>query len=202
MLYRKRHLDWLKKPSSGRRRKAMRNKLLKKLMFTITLAVIVCSFSFTLAINDGSAKMTDEGNNAMTTKTAIFAGGCFWCTESDLEKVEGVVKVFSGYTGGKKENPSYQEVSSGSTSHYEAVLVMYDPSKVTYSKILDAFWRSFDPTDDGGQFVDRGSQYRSAIFYNDDEQKRLAGKSKEKLSGSGVFKKPIVTKIIKAGKNT
>ena len=110
---------------------------------------------------------------------ATFAGGCFWCTESDFEKLPGVVKVVSGYTGGHKENPSYKEVSSGTTGHVEAVQVYYDPSKLTYEELLDRFWRHIDPTDPGGQFVDRGSQYRSAIFYHDEEQKRLAEKSKE-----------------------
>ena len=130
-------------------------------------------------------------------KVATFAGGCFWCTESDFEKTPGVVKVISGYTGGTKENPTYQEVSSGSTGHVEAVQVYYDPSKISYEGLLDAFWRHIDPTDPGGQFVDRGSQYRSVIFYHDEEQRRLAEKSKEALAKSGRFDKPIVTEIIK-----
>ncbi len=130
-------------------------------------------------------------------KVATFAGGCFWCTESDFEKLPGVVKVVSGYTGGHKENPTYEEVSSGSTGHVEAVQVYYDPSKVTYPELLDYFWRHIDPTDSGGQFVDRGSQYRSVIFYHDEEQKRLAEKSREDLGKSGKFDKPIVTEIIK-----
>ncbi|HSB04161.1 MAG TPA: peptide-methionine (S)-S-oxide reductase MsrA [Thermodesulfobacteriota bacterium] len=130
-------------------------------------------------------------------RVATFAGGCFWCTESDFEKVPGVVKVLSGYTGGKKENPSYQEVSSGTTGHIEAVQVFYDPSKITYEELLDTFWKHIDPTDSGGQFVDRGAQYRSAIFYHDEEQKILAEKSKEALMKSGKFDKPIVTEIIR-----
>jgi len=130
------------------------------------------------------------------TRVGTFAGGCFWCTEADFEKVPGVVKVVSGYTGGKKENPTYEEVSSGSTGHVEAVQVYYDPAKVTYEELLDYFWRHIDPTDPGGQFVDRGSQYRGVIFYHDEEQKRLAEKSKEELNRSGKFDKPIVTEII------
>jgi peptide methionine sulfoxide reductase msrA/msrB len=130
-------------------------------------------------------------------KIATFAGGCFWCTEADFEKLPGVVKVISGYTGGHKENPSYGKVSSGTTGHVEAVQVYYDPSKVTYTELLDYFWKHIDPTDSGGQFVDRGSQYRSVIFYHDEEQKRLAEKSKEALSKSGRFNKPIVTEILK-----
>ncbi len=131
-----------------------------------------------------------------TLKVGTFAGGCFWCAEADFEKLPGVVKVISGYTGGHKENPSYGEVSSGSTGHVEAVQVYYDPSKVTYAEVLDYFWRHIDPTDGGGQFVDRGSQYRSVIFYHDEEQKRLAEKSKEELNKSGKFQKPIVTEIV------
>jgi peptide methionine sulfoxide reductase msrA/msrB len=128
---------------------------------------------------------------------ATFAGGCFWCTEADFEKLSGVEKVISGYTGGQKENPSYEEVSSGTTGHVEAVQVYYDPSKITYKELLDYFWRHVDPADSGGQFVDRGPQYRSVIFYHDEEQRRLAEKSKEALSKSGKFKKPIVTEILK-----
>jgi len=128
--------------------------------------------------------------------TATFAGGCFWCTESDFEKVPGVAEVISGYTGGHKENPAYEEVSAGGTGHVEAVQVFYDPQVVSYKQLLDTFWRHIDPTDAGGQFVDRGSQYRSIIFYHDDEQRRLAEESKKALEKSGKFKKPIVTEIV------
>jgi len=135
-------------------------------------------------------------DDAMLRK-ATFAGGCFWCAEADFEKLPGVVKVISGYTGGQKENPSYEAVSSGTTGHVEAIQVYYDPSKVTYEELLDWFWKHIDPTDGGGQFADRGRQYRSAIFYHDDEQKRLAENSREELAKSGKFDKPIVTEIIK-----
>jgi len=138
--------------------------------------------------------------NDKNLKRAVFAGGCFWCTESDFEKVDGVVQAISGYTGGNKENPTYEEVSSGTTGHAESVMVIYDPAKVSYEQLLDVFWRHVDPTDAGGQFVDRGSQYRSAIFYQDDEQRRLAEASKAKLAQSGRFDKPIVTEIVKLGK--
>ena len=130
-------------------------------------------------------------------KTATLAGGCFWCVEADLEKVDGVVEVVSGYTGGSKENPTYEEVSAGGTGHVEAVQILYDPKKITYKELLDVFWRHVDPTDPGGQFVDRGSQYRSAIFYHDEEQKTLAEESKKELEKTGPFKKPIVTEIVK-----
>ena len=138
--------------------------------------------------------------HASQLKTATFAGGCFWCSESDFEKVEGVTKVVSGYTGGQKDNPTYEEVTSGTTGHYEAVQVEYDPSKVTYEKLLDVFWKHIDPTDSGGQFVDRGSQYKTAIFYHDEEQRKQAENSKENLNSSGRFKKPIVTEIIALSK--
>ena len=133
----------------------------------------------------------------MNLSKATFAGGCFWCTEADFEKVPGVVKVISGYAGGHKVNPTYSEVSSGTTGHVEAVQVNYDPAKVTYEQLVDYFWRHIDPTDPGGQFVDRGAQYRSVIFYHDEEQRQLAEKSKEALEKSGWFKKPVVTEIVK-----
>jgi peptide methionine sulfoxide reductase msrA/msrB len=129
---------------------------------------------------------------------AAFAGGCFWCMEGPFESIEGVKEVIAGYTGGNKDNPTYREVSSGVTGHMEAVQIIYDPSKVDYSKLLDLFWRQIDPTDSKGQFVDRGQQYATAIFYYNDKQKALAEKSKEELANSGIFDKPIVTKILKA----
>ena len=128
--------------------------------------------------------------------TATFAGGCFWCVEADLEKVPGVVEVISGYTGGRKENPTYEQVSAGGTGHLEAVQVIYDPQKVSYEQLLDAFLRHIDPTDPWGQFVDRGPQYRAAIFYQDADQKRRAEASKKELEKSGRFQKPIVTEIL------
>lgn len=129
---------------------------------------------------------------------ATFAGGCFWCMEPPFEKLDGVIEVISGYTGGHKENPKYEEVSAGGTGHVEAVQIVYDPSKITYSDLLDVFWRQIDPTDPNGQFVDRGSQYRSVIFYHDDEQKLLAEQSKQALGKSERYNKPIVTEIVEA----
>ena len=128
-------------------------------------------------------------------RTATFAGGCFWCVESDFEKVPGVVKVISGYTGGTQDNPTYE--TYGNKGYVEAVQVYYDSSKITYEQLLDVLWRHIDPTDPAGQFVDRGAQYRSAIFYHDEEQKGLAEKSKETLNKSGRYKKPVVTEILK-----
>jgi peptide methionine sulfoxide reductase msrA/msrB len=130
---------------------------------------------------------------------AVFAGGCFWCTESDFEKIDGVIEAVSGYTGGKKPNPTYKQVASGATRHAEAVKVVYDPDRISYAELLDTFWRSVDPTDDGGQFVDRGHQYRSAIFYASEEERRLAEDSRDRLAASGRFDRPIVTEIVPLG---
>jgi len=134
------------------------------------------------------------------TEQTTFAGGCFWCMEPPFAKLDGVLDVVSGYTGGTKENPTYKEVSAGGTGHAEAVQVTYDPSKISYEKLLSIFWRSMDPTDPNGQFVDRGDQYRSAIFYHNEEQKRLAEKSKEELEKSKRFDKKIITQIVPATK--
>jgi peptide methionine sulfoxide reductase msrA/msrB len=131
---------------------------------------------------------------------ATFAGGCFWCMTPPFERLDGVKDVTAGYTGGYKEKPTYEEVSSGRTGHMEAVQVTYDPSKITYEKLLEVFWRQIDPTDAGGQFVDRGSQYRTAIFYHTAEQKAAAEKSTAALQRSGRFKKPVVTAILPAGR--
>ncbi len=130
-------------------------------------------------------------------EVATFAGGCFWCTESDFEKVKGVKDVVSGYTGGHKADPTYSEVSGGTTGHTEAIQVHFDPGIVTYNDLLAVFWRHINPTDPGGQFADRGGQYRSEIFYHDDRQKEQAMASKKALEASMVFDKPIVTAITK-----
>lgn len=129
-------------------------------------------------------------------RRATFAGGCFWCVEADFEKLRGVVEVISGYSGGDEEAPTYHEVAAGQTGHAESVQVIFDPKQISYRELLDFFWRHVDPTDAGGQFVDRGSPYRSAIFYHDEEQKRVAEESKLELMESGVFDKPIVTEIV------
>jgi glutaredoxin-like YruB-family protein len=126
---------------------------------------------------------------------ATFAGGCFWCMQPPFQQTEGVIEAVSGYAGGSKVNPSYEEVSSGTTGHLESVQVTYDPEKVSYEKLLGVFWTQIDPTDPEGQFADKGSQYRTAIFYHDEEQKRVAESSKKKLDDSGKFKKPVATGI-------
>jgi peptide-methionine (S)-S-oxide reductase len=141
-----------------------------------------------------SAAAQAQGN----LSTAIFAGGCFWCMEEAFEKAPGVVTVVSGYTDGKTKNPSYEEVSSGRTGHAESIEVKFDPSKISYEKLLDVFWLNHDPTYDDRQFCDHGSQYRPAIFWQDDEQKRLAEASRAKYDKLKTFKQPIVTQISKA----
>jgi peptide methionine sulfoxide reductase msrA/msrB len=139
------------------------------------------------------------GGKAAVIETATFAGGCFWCMEPPFEKLDGVKDVVSGYTGGTEEKPSYGDVSSGKTGHLEAVAVRYDPAVVSYDRLLEVFWRQIDPTDGGGQFVDRGPQYRTAIFTHDEEQRRLAERSRDEMNRSGVFDGPIVTEILPAG---
>lgn len=133
------------------------------------------------------------------TETAIFAGGCFWCVEEAFEKVPGVIAAVSGYIGGKVANPTYAQVSTGTTGHAEAVQVTYDPGKVTYQQLVDWFWLNIDPVDGRGQFCDKGSEYRSAIFYRGEAQKKIAEASKQTLAASGQIKQPIVTEITAAG---
>ena len=138
--------------------------------------------------------------NFMNDKTATFGSGCFWCTEAIFELVEGVVDVQSGYSAGDTENPTYKEVTSGTTNHAEVVSITYNPSKVTYLELLEIFWRTHDPTTLNRQGADVGTQYRSIILYHDDEQRDLATKTLEELDKSGSWKSPIVTKIEKFNK--
>jgi len=136
--------------------------------------------------------------NNQNVAHATFAGGCFWCMVKPFDQWDGVHSVISGYTGGHVENPVYEQVKTGTTGHYEAVQITYDPQKIDYQTILDLYWQQIDPTDDGGQFHDRGSQYRTAIFYHNDAQKTAAQQAKETLAQSGKFPKPIVTEILPA----
>jgi peptide-methionine (S)-S-oxide reductase len=131
---------------------------------------------------------------------ATFAGGCFWCMEPPFEALDGVVSVTAGYTGGTKVDPTYEEVSAGGTGHAESVEVTYDPAKVSYEKLLDVFWHNVDPTTANRQFCDKGNQYRTAIFYHDETQKRLAEQSKQALEASRKLPGPIVTEIVPAGR--
>ena len=139
--------------------------------------------------------MDEKIINDKKYRKATFAGGCFWCMQPPFRMVDGVIEVLSGYAGGAKEKPTYEEVSSGRTGHLESVQVTYDPEKVSYDALLDTFWKQIDPTDPIGQFADKGSQYRTAIFYHDDEQKMLAEASKKRLDASGKFAKPVATEI-------
>ncbi len=134
--------------------------------------------------------------SAATLAKATFAGGCFWCMEKPFDELPGVISTTSGYTGGQTVNPSYRQVSSGTTGHAESVQVVYDPEQVSYEKLLEVFWHNVDPLDDGGQFCDRGSQYRSSIFFHDAEQQKLAQQTKEKLEKEGI--KPIATELVAA----
>lgn len=129
---------------------------------------------------------------------AVFAGGCFWCSEADFDKLPGVLQTTSGYIGGSIENPTYEEVSSGRSGHFEALQVRFDPRQTSYAKLLEAFWPSIDPLNGNGQFCDNGPQYRSAIFYLNAEQQRLAEASKNALAASGRFQQPIATQILAA----
>ncbi|MFQ6021421.1 MAG: peptide-methionine (S)-S-oxide reductase MsrA [Acidiferrobacterales bacterium] len=141
---------------------------------------------------------TDKATSHEGLETATFAGGCFWCVEHAFDEVEGIVSTTSGYIGGRKKSPTYKEVSAGSTGHAEAVQVVYDPEKVSYEELLRIFWRNIDPTTPNKQFCDTGSQYRSAIFYHNEMQKRFAQESKRELEKSKPFKEPIVTEITMA----
>jgi len=153
--------------------------------FKLRLSISIVLLFFSLFANAQSQE-----------RKAIFAGGCFWCMEPPFETLEGVSAVISGYIGGDKASANYSAVSRGETKHYEAVEIYYNPEKVSYSELVEIFWRQIDPTDAGGSFVDRGPQYRSAIFYNNEDEKKIANASKKSLADSGLFKKTIVTEIL------
>lgn len=159
----------------------------------LVLFVVFIGYASFAKKSDGLSEKMESLNRHY--EVATFAGGCFWCVESDFEKVDGVVEVISGYTGGHDTAPSYKSVSAGGTGHTEAVQVFFDPEVVSYKKLLDVFWRHINPTDPGGQFVDRGSQYRSEIFYHSREQRKAALDSKKALEASKVFDRPVVTPI-------
>lgn len=156
----------------------------------------LCLMVFLLSLGQAQAK--EMMMNDQHLEKATFAGGCFWCMEPFLEKIKGVKSVTAGYTGGHTKNPTYEEVCSGTTGHAEAVEVVFDPAVVSYSKILQIVWYNIDPTAVNSQFADHGTQYRSAIFYHNEEQKRLAEESKKALAASGKFDQPIVTEIVPA----
>lgn len=173
-------------------------------VFTVVLSFI--SLGLFLAMPGCTEDVTAVGENGSQTTTgdntgmaiATFAGGCFWCMEPPFDEQEGVVSTISGYTGGHQKDPSYEQVSSGGTGHFEAIQIQYDPEKVRYAKLLAIFWRNVNPTDPAGQFCDRGSQYRTAIFYHTEEQQRIAEESKRELVESGRLDESVVTPILPA----
>lgn len=176
---------------------------MKKVYMVIGIVFLI-SLLFAIPFMYESMSQKSAGSELLSVKTsperavATFAGGCFWCMEPPFEKLDGVYAVTSGYTGGEEVNPTYEEVAGKKTGHVEAVLIEYNPQLISYEELLQVFWRQIDPTDDGGQFVDRGSPYRTAIFYHDEEQRKLALQSKADLQASGRFKGELVTRVEKA----
>ena len=152
------------------------------------------------AVLNGTAVMADAPQNSSvaTTKTAVFAGGCFWCIQPAFDKAKGVIKTVVGYSGGTEPNPTYQLVSSEKTGYRESIEITYDPATISYDQLLDIYWRQIDPTQADGQFTDIGPSYRAAIFYGNSDEQKIAEASKEKLAHSGKFKKRIVTEVLPA----
>ena len=167
---------------------------MKKIILIITAITFIFAGCSSAEKNDKVEEISMNSEN-IELELATFAGGCFWCMEAPFEKLDGVSKVVSGYTDGHKINPTYEEVSAGTTGHTEAIQIFYNSQKVSYKELLSIFWRQIDPTDEGGSFVDRGSQYRSGIYYHNEKQKNEAIASKEELEKLGKFSNPIVTEI-------
>jgi peptide methionine sulfoxide reductase msrA/msrB len=169
---------------------------MKKFLPVVTIMMLMAlGIVLYFGVEPNSAIATSNQNGNGPVKVATFAGGCFWCVESTFEKHDGVIKAISGYTGGSTDNPTYQDVGAGKTGHTEAVQIFYDSSKISYDELLYYFWREIDPTDAKGQFVDRGSMYRPAVFYHDDAQKMQVEVSLAELAKSGRFAKPLVVEI-------
>ena len=160
------------------------------------LAFTLCVLIFSSLVWPDDKQILDQNNTKV--KTAIFAGGCFWCMEPPYDKLDGVLSTESGYTGGHINNPTYKQVSKDNTGHYEAVKIIYDPTQVNYETLLAVFWHNVDPLNERGQFCDNGDSYRTAIFYLDEEQQKLAIQSKNKLDQSEYFNEPVVTKLLPA----
>jgi peptide methionine sulfoxide reductase msrA/msrB len=163
----------------------------RTLILLLSYALIA---AFTIASSQG------QNSSPAETRTAIFAGGCFWCIQPAFDKAIGVIETVVGYCGGTEPNPTYEVVSSEKTGYRESIQITYDPAKISYDQLLDIYWRQIDPTQADGQFTDIGPSYRAAIFYVNDEEKKVAEASKEKLARSGKFSKPIVTEILPAMK--
>jgi peptide methionine sulfoxide reductase msrA/msrB len=160
----------------------------------LLISILVISSCAKTDLKDMNTRLIPENEQGL--ETATFAGGCFWCVETAFEDLDGVKKVVSGYSGGHVKNPTYEEVCTGTTGHLESVQIIFDPQLISYSELVDIFWKQIDPTDIGGSFVDRGSQYLSAIFYHNETQKKIAESSKSELDESGIFDKPIATKVV------
>jgi methionine-S-sulfoxide reductase len=172
-----------------------------KRLALLVMTLLAAGLVTVVAADKKDRDMTNNEREAAVsanTELAIFAGGCFWCMEPPFEKLPGVLTVTSGYTGGQKLDPTYHEVSAGGTGHTEAIEIAFDPAQVSYPQLLEILWMNIDPTDGNGQFVDRGNQYRSGIFYLNQKQRLLAEASKQALEKSGRFDKPIVTEIVPA----
>jgi peptide-methionine (S)-S-oxide reductase len=161
-----------------------------------SILALLIGFSFAAPVAVRAQDMEEGPLQDSGYTKATFAGGCFWCMEPPYDKLDGVISTTSGYAGGHVENPTYQQVSAGVTGHLEVVQIVYDPDRVSYQELLEVFWRNVDPLDSGGQFCDRGEQYRTAIFYHDGKQKRLAEQSKAALDRSGDLSRSIVTEIL------
>lgn len=172
-----------------------KNKFQTITLLMIILAIVLVGIILTLNMKQENNKIINKNSDY---STAIFAGGCFWCMESDFEKLDGVIDAVSGYSGGHQQNPSYNQVSSGTTGHKEVVQIIYNPKKITYQELLTNFWKNIDPLDKSGQFCDKGEQYTSAIFYNNNQEKQLAEQSKEQVQE--LFTQTIQTSIIKLDK--
>jgi methionine-S-sulfoxide reductase len=165
-------------------------------MKRILLLVLSCAAIVAGTIESGQS----QNSSSAETRTAIFAGGCFWCIQPAFDKAKGVINTVVGYSGGTEPNPTYELVSSEKTGYRESIQITYDPAKISYDQLLDIYWRQIDPTQADGQFTDIGPSYRAAIFYDSDQEKKIAEASKEKLQHSGKFKKAIVTEILPAMK--
>jgi methionine-S-sulfoxide reductase len=165
----------------------------------IFLSILICFVTltyFSIALADDESKGSNMDNKKI--EKATFAGGCFWCMQNPYDELKGVVSTAVGYTGGHVKNPTYEEVCAGNTGHAEAIEVLYDPSQITYAELLNVFWKNIDPTTLNRQFADAGTQYRTAIFYHNEEQRQSAESSKEEMERSGIYDDPVVTEITPA----
>jgi peptide-methionine (S)-S-oxide reductase len=181
-----------------RRYAAQTDSLVKVLRQILSNGLFIILVSGLCALAHAEPKNTPQSATDKSLETATFAGGCFWCMEPPFDELAGVLSTTSGYTGGQKKDPTYEQVSAGGTGHTEAVQVVFDPTKISYGELLEVFWRNIDPTTLNRQFCDVGSQYRTAIFYHNDDQQRLAETSKKAIEDSGRLTKPIVTEIAPA----